>query len=134
METTKKPQTVEEVRETFDDFSRVIYRNIPEQLKKNKVIAKYIYLSAELTLINLFKNRYYKRRQNYDKNFEIVSYQLGSDYTNIIKLVVNKSLLDLASMIKETIDKFKVGDVEYDILMNSVFGGSDKNEDYYTLD
>ena len=134
MEASKKDLTIEDVRSILGSFSKVIYDSIPHRFRNNSIIEKYIYISAALTLIRLFSINLSKRNPIFNKDYDVVVYKLDQDFVSIVKLVVNKSLLVLADEIKDTIDKFKVGDVEYDILMNSVFGGSDRNEEFYTLD
>ena len=130
METSKKVLTVEETKALLSEFPKVIYGNIPS--KFNNINKKYIYMSASLTIIKLLTNGS-KKLSVFDSPYNIVMYKLDGSYENIVRIVINKSLLTLADEIKGVIDKFKVGDLEYDILMNSVFGGSDKNEEYYTL-
>jgi len=134
IESSKKELTIEDVRAIINDFSRIIYKNIPDRFTTNKVVRKYIYMSVCMTLIKLFSVDSPKKNPMLNKEFEIVIYKLDQSYANVVKLVINKSLLEFADEIKDTIDKFKVGDIEYEMLMNSVFGGSDRNEEYYTLD
>ena len=119
---------------SFNEFSKVVLNNIPSKLKKNKCLCKNLYISSVLTLIKIFDSTDTRRSYLFDRKYEIVGFHLGNEYHEVIKLIINKSLLDLADEIKTTIDKFKIGDTEYEILMNSVFGSSDKNEEYYTLD
>ena len=51
----------------------------------------------------------------------IVLFGPTADYKDIIRMAFNKSLLELGNKIKDTIDKYRISDAEYQILMGSAF-------------
>ncbi len=130
LKSTKKILTSEEMKALFEEFPMVIKKSIPKQLRQNKVVFKRIYISAALTISNLMTNSLPKKSALYNQNSNIIVYGLSMSYKDIIKMVVNKSLLELADEIRDTIGKFEISDAEYELLMNSAYDGINEVEEY----
>lgn len=130
LKSTKKILTADEMRDLFEDFPSIIKSHVPKQLRSNKVIFRRIYISAALTIANLMTNNVSKKSSLFNQNNNIIVYGLPLSYKDIVKVVVNKSLLTLADEIKDTIGKFDISDNEYELLMNSAFDGINEADEY----
>lgn len=128
LESANKDLTEKDIKWIINSLPKNTYNFIPKELKSDKVVLKYIYISVNLSLIRIFSTA--NNKSVHSDNNNVVLYKLDSSYENIVKVIINKILLNFADNIKDTIDKFKIGDFEYEILMNSVFGEVNRNEEY----
>ena len=73
-----------------------------------------------MSLIKAFKNNAMKKNTSL-LDSGIVLFGPVVDYKDVIRMAFNKSLLDLGSKIKDTIDRYRISDAEYQVLMGSAF-------------
>ena len=123
LQSSNKLKTINEVREYIEEFPSVIYKNIPKQFKNNKYIFNSIYISACITIINSVIYSTNRRVQNlkYDQNISL--FGLNDSFKSIVRVVVNKSLLDFADNVRDVIDKFSIENDEFELILNSAYEG-----------
>lgn len=99
------------------------------QFRDNPYITHSIYLSACLSLIKAIETSSNRRAHSLKYNQNIVLFGLDDSYKSVVRLVVNKSLLNFGENVKSTIEKFKIDDDEFELILNSAYDGLLKDDE-----
>ncbi len=123
LQSSNKLKTAEEVKTYIKEFPGVIFENIPVQFKDDTYVMKNIYVSVCLSLIKAIEASSSRRSHSLKYNQNISLFGLDDSYKSVVRLVVNKSLLNFGENVKSTIEKFKIDDDEFELILNSAYDG-----------
>lgn len=137
------------VNDVLSHVCSLIKKNISSIYKVDKQMYKRLYISCMLSLLDriTLPNEYLNRLKtkidispsfnevNYYKKYlnseSVILWHLDSSYSDLVKVILNKTNLELINSIKELSDDIKVSDSEFNNILVSGFVTGDRNEADY---